>query len=229
MTAQTCRPDGVLDKDQFRQVVKILEKRYLTGSKPEHVSDVDPFKILVGALLSHRTRDEMTDIAYNELFNRYKNPAELADADVREIAKTIKRVGFYRQKAKRIKKIARIIYGERGGRVPESREELMKLPGVGPKTADIVLSAAFSKPEVAVDTHVQAVAVRLGIASEKAGYEEIKRNITTLAAEEDLPIINHLFVSFGREVCKKPRPKCSICPITTFCKYYQTWVKASAL
>ncbi|MEM2515414.1 MAG: endonuclease III, partial [Candidatus Caldarchaeum sp.] len=203
--------------------------RYLTGSKPEHVSDVDPFKILVGALLSHRTRDEMTDIAYNELFNRYKNPAELADADVREIAKTIKRVGFYRQKAKRIKKIARIIYGERGGRVPESREELMKLPGVGPKTADIVLSAAFSKPEVAVDTHVQAVAVRLGIASEKAGYEEIKRNITTLAAEEDLPIINHLFVSFGREVCKKPRPKCSICPITTFCKYYQTWVKASAL
>ncbi|MEM2224763.1 MAG: endonuclease III [Candidatus Caldarchaeum sp.] len=218
-----------MDKDQFRQVVKILEKRYLTGSKPEHVSDVDPFKILVGALLSHRTRDEMTDIAYNELFNRYKNPAELADADVREIAKTIKRVGFYRQKAKRIKKIARIIYGERGGRVPESREELMKLPGVGPKTADIVLSAAFSKPEVAVDTHVQAVAVRLGIASEKAGYEEIKRNITTLAAEEDLPIINHLFVSFGREVCKKPRPKCSICPITTFCKYYQTWVKASAL
>ncbi len=171
----------------------------------------------------------MTDIAYNELFSRYKNPAELADADVREIAKTIKRVGFYRQKAKRIKKIARIIYGERGGRVPESREELMKLPGVGPKTADIVLSAAFSKPEVAVDTHVQAVAVRLGIASEKAGYEEIKRNITTLAAEEDLPIINHLFVSFGREVCKKPRPKCSICPITTFCKYYQTWVKASAL
>ncbi|MEM1945979.1 MAG: endonuclease III [Candidatus Caldarchaeum sp.] len=218
-----------MDKDQFRQVVKILEKRYLTGSKPEHVSDVDPFKILVGALLSHRTRDEMTDIAYNELFSRYKNPAELADADVREIAKTIKRVGFYRQKAKRIKKIARIIYGERGGRVPESREELMKLPGVGPKTADIVLSAAFSKPEVAVDTHVQAVAVRLGIASEKAGYEEIKRNITTLAAEEDLPIINHLFVSFGREVCKKPRPKCSICPITTFCKYYQTWVKASAL
>ncbi|MEM3133137.1 MAG: hypothetical protein QXR32_03110, partial [Candidatus Caldarchaeum sp.] len=107
-----------MDKDQFRQVVKILEKRYLTGSKPEHVSDVDPFKILVGALLSHRTRDEMTDIAYNELFNRYKNPAELADADVREIAKTIKRVGFYRQKAKRIKKIARIIYGERGGRVP---------------------------------------------------------------------------------------------------------------
>ncbi|MEM2237287.1 MAG: endonuclease III [Candidatus Caldarchaeum sp.] len=215
-----------MDKAEFKEVVKILKARYMSKARPEHVSGGDPFKVLVGALLSHRTRDEMTDMAYNKLFSRYKDPAQLAKADVREIAQTIKAVGFYRQKAKRIKRIAQIIYWERDGKVPENREELMKLPGVGPKTADIVLSVGFGKTEVAVDTHVQTVAVRLGIASEKSGYEEIKSNITKLAPAEDLHLINQLFVRFGREICRRPKPKCNVCPITVYCGFYRKGFKA---
>ncbi|MEM4280677.1 MAG: endonuclease III [Candidatus Caldarchaeum sp.] len=225
MTASTSAQKG-LDKTEFGEVVKILKARYMSGARPEHVAGSDPFKVLVGALLSHRTRDEMTDMAYNKLFSQFKDPPQLANADVREIAQTIKAVGFYRQKAKRIKRIAQIIYWERSGKVPEDREELMKLPGVGPKTADIVLSACFGKPEVAVDTHVKTVAVRLGIASEKSGYEEIKSNVTKLAPADDLFLINQLFVRFGREICRRPKPKCNVCPITAYCRFYQTGFKA---
>ncbi|MCX8201378.1 MAG: endonuclease III [Candidatus Caldarchaeum sp.] len=204
----------------FSEILIILKKRYGVGNSPLHVSDVDPFKVLVGAVLSHRTRDEKTDEAYRRLFARFRDGAELAKADVRTITKLIKPAGFYREKAKRIKKIAQIVYGELGGRVPVDRQMLLQLPGVGPKTADIVLSVAFGKPEIAVDTHVEAVAKRLGVVDEKAGYEEVKQALTRLVSTDDALLVNILFVRFGREICRRPRPRCQICPITHYCKYY---------
>lgn len=212
-------------RDEFNEVLKILKKRYGLIDMPLHVSDVDSFRVLIGAVLSHRTRDEKTDEAYDRLFKKFKNGSELARADVRTITKLIKPVGFYREKAKRIKKIAQIIYGEYGGRVPDSRDELLKLPGVGPKTADIVLSVAFGKPEIAVDTHVEAVAKRLGVADEKAGYEEVKQALTKLVSADDAFIVNMLFVRFGREICRRPKPKCEVCPITIHCRYYAEKIK----
>lgn len=210
-----------MDRDAFAQVVEVLKKRYGNEPFPVHVTDADAFKVLVGAVLSHRTRDEKTDEAYHNLFTWFKDPRDLASADVRTVARLIKPVGFYRQKAKRIKKLAQIVYGQLGGRVPDNREELMKLPGVGPKSADIVLSIAFNKPEIAVDTHVETVAKRLGIADEKAGYEEVKKALTMLSKSDDIRLINHLFVKFGREICRRPRPRCSLCPLTEYCQYYR--------
>jgi endonuclease-3 len=211
----------LLDAAVFEKVLQILFDRYPETLKPLHVSDESPFKVLVGALLSHRTRDENTDKAYSQLFSRFRDAEDLAKASVRDIQRLIRPVGFYRQKARRIKEIARIILEEYGGRVPESREELMKLPGIGPKSADIVLSTVFGRPEVAVDTHVETVAKRLGLAGENAGYEEVKAKITSLAPREALPYINMLFVRFGREICRKPRPKCDICPVKEYCRYYR--------
>ncbi|MDW8084480.1 MAG: endonuclease III, partial [Candidatus Caldarchaeum sp.] len=167
--------------------------------------------------------------AYQRLFSRFKDGAELAKADLRAITKLIKPVGFYREKAKRIKQIARIIYGRYGGRVPESREELLKLPGVGPKTADIVLSVAFGKPEIAVDTHVEAVAKRLGVAEDTADYEAVKQALTRLVTGDDVFLVNALFVKFGREICRKPRPRCSVCPLTKYCRYYAELLRDRAV
>jgi endonuclease-3 len=210
-----------LDRESFKEIVEVLKRRYGGHAFPMHVSDRDAFKVLVGAVLSHRTRDEKTDEAYHNLFTHFKNPRDLASADVRTIARLIKPVGFYRQKAKRIKQLAQIVYGRLGGRVPDSREELLKLPGVGPKSADIVLSVVFGRPEIAVDTHVETVSKRLGIVDEKAGYEEVKKALTTLTTASDILLINHLFVRFGREICRRPRPRCSVCPITIYCRYYR--------
>lgn len=209
-----------LKPEDFAEILKILKERYQHGNGTLHVSDQMPFRVLIGAVLSHRTKDEKTDEAYHRLFSKFKDGHELANADVREIAHLIKPVGFYRQKAKRIKKIAQIIYGEKGGHVPDDREELMKLPGVGPKSADIVLSFAFGRPEIAVDTHVDTVAKRLGIASEKAGYEEVKKALTEMVSVADAPYVNMLFVRFGRDICRKQKPRCQICPISHKCRYY---------
>jgi len=218
----------LLDASVFEKILETLFSRYPETLRPLHVSDENHFKVLVGAVLSHRTRDENTDRAYSQLFSRYRTAEELAGAGLRDIQRLIKPVGFYKQKARRIKEIARIIVEKYGGKVPESREELMRLPGVGPKSADIVLSAAFGRPEVAVDTHVETVAKRLGLAGEKAGYEEVKASITSLAPREALPHINMLFVKFGREICRRPRPKCGICPVKEYCRYYNTEVRIRA-
>ncbi len=209
-----------MDRETFRRVIETLKSRY-SISYPLHIRPSDPLATLLGTILSHRTKDEMTDKAFAKLFNKYKTAEEIAKAPVKEIERLIREVGFYRQKARRIKRVAAIIAERYGGQVPKDREELMKLPGVGPKTADIVLSLAFREPEVAVDTHVETVAKRLGVAPEKAGYEETKHAIEKLTDLEDRPLINTLLVKFGKEICRRPRPRCSLCPFTDICNYYR--------
>ena len=215
-----------MNREKFKQIVETLKHRY-SITYPAHIRPSNPFATLVGAVLSHRTKDEMTDIAFERLFKKYKTPEDIAKAPVRELEKLIRGVGFYRQKAKRLKKIAGIILAKHNGQVPNDRDELMKLPGVGPKTADIVLSFAFRLPEIAVDTHVETVAKRLGIADEKDGYEEIKRKLEELTEIDDRPLINTLFVKFGKEICRRPIPKCRLCPFTTLCRYYQNTITKS--
>jgi len=204
---------------EFSEIIKILESRY-SSEFPEHIKE-DPFKILIGAILSHRTKDEMTDKAYNALFRKYRSIKSLASAPVKEIEKLIKPVGFYRVKARRIKQVAKIILEKYGGVVPRDREELMKLPGVGDKTADIVLSLGYGLPEIAVDTHVETIAKRLGIADAKDGYTEIKNKLEEITPLEKRSRLNSILVPFGKEICRKPKPRCNICPINSFCKFYQ--------
>lgn len=204
---------------QFSEILSILESRYRLEI-PQHVSE-DPFRILIGTILSQRTKDEITDIAYERLFAKFPTIYSFANASTKEIEKLIKPVGFYRIKAKRIKQVARIILEKYDGRVPRDREELLKLPGVGDKTADIVLSIGYGLPEIAVDTHVETVAKRLGIADERDKYIDVKKKLEELTPIYKRRMINHLFVAFGKEICRKPRPKCTICPIRNFCNYYK--------
>lgn len=215
----TAMPWKKMTRRDFEHILEILEKRY-GGWRPDHVRNRDPFQVLVGAMLSHKTRDEMTDKAHEALFNRFPTVREIASADVREIARLIKPVGFYRVKAKRIKEVAGILLERWGGGVPKSREELLKLPGVGDKTADIVLSVAYGLPEIAIDTHVDAIAKRLGIAEKDDGYMEVKRKLEELTPIEMRSKVNALLVRFGKEICRSPRPRCEVCPIKSYCRYY---------
>lgn len=208
-----------ITRGDFTHILEILEGRY-GGWYPNHMRSRDPFQVLVGAMLSHRTRDEVTDKAYKALFKRFPTIREIASANVREIARLIKPVGFYKVKARRIKMVAEILLEKWGGNVPKDREKLLKLPGIGDKTADIVLSAAYGLPEIAVDTHVDAVAKRLGIAEEDDGYMKVKRRLEEITPVETRSRVNALLVRFGKEICRSPRPRCKVCPIKSYCRYY---------
>ncbi len=179
--------------------------------------DDDPFRVLIRTVLSQRTRDENTDRASRMLFERYGSPGEIADAPLSEIEKLIRASGFYRQKARKIKEISRIV-AENSGRVPESLEELVKLPGVGRKTANCVLVYGFGKPAIPVDTHVHRIANRLGLVKTRRP-EETERELERIVPRRLWIELNEVFVKFGQRICRPVRPRCRECPIERLCPY----------
>lgn len=178
-----------------------------------HSEKLEPYQVLIAAVLSARTRDEQTSKAVEKLFSRAKSVEEIAEMSLEEIENLIRNVGFYRVKARRIKDIARII-SERG--MPDTFEDLMNLPGVGRKTANIVLSY-MGKPAIAVDTHVHRISNRLGIVKTKRP-EETERELKKLFPVELWNRINYVFVGFGQTVCLPRKPLCKECPIKDLCK-----------
>lgn len=180
----------------------------------------DPLQILIGTILSARTRDENTTEAVSNLFAAYKNAQQLASADTRKIEKLIKPAGFYHVKAKRIKEVARMLVKEYGGKVPDNIDELLKLPGVGRKTANCVLVYAFNKPAVPVDTHVHRIANRLGLVETKTP-EQTEMELVSKIDKRYWTRINDTFVMFGQNVCKPISPMCSSCLLRNYCRYYR--------
>lgn len=181
----------------------------------------DPFAILIGTILSARTKDENTTRVVKKLFLQYKTAKELAAAKTKDVEKIIKSIGFYHVKAKRIIEVAKIVQSQYGGDVPDSLDELVKMPGVGRKTANCVLVYAFEKPAIPVDVHVHRISNRLGLVNTKTPEE------TEFALIEKIPKkywlqINDTFVMYGQNICKPVSPMCSVCKIKRLCKYYRT-------
>ena len=179
-----------------------------------------PFSILIGTILSARTKDENTAKVVKKLFSKYKSPQELAKAKVKNVEKIIKSIGFYHVKSKRIIDVASIISSEYKGKVPNDFEELLKLPGVGRKTANCVLVYAFDNPAIPVDTHVHRISNRLGLVHTKTPEE------TEFALMKKIPKkhwleINDTFVMYGQNICKPISPMCDVCKIKNICKYYK--------
>jgi len=205
----------VIDNSNIAEVVEILKKT--VKLKPYVQRKVgDPFKVLVSTVLSARTKDETTEEASERLFSRVKTVEDLARLSVKEIEKLIYPVGFYRNKARALKKMAEVILKNYGGKVPDSLEELLKLPGVGRKTANLVLILGFDKDAICVDTHVHRIVNRWGYVKTRSPEE------TEMALREKLPreywkIINGLLVAFGKTVCKPIAPLCSRCPLAVYC------------
>ena len=182
------------------------------------VSRGSPFRALVSTILSHRTRDEKTGIASKALLSRYPNPQSLAKAQVSEIARLIRGVGFYRVKAVWLKNIAGILLRDFGSKVPDSYEKLMALPGVGRKTAGCVLVYGFGKPAIPVDTHVHRIANRLGLVSTKSP-QQTEEALMKLLPKRYWLVLNQSFVEYGKRVCKPIRPLCPRCRIAPLCNY----------
>jgi len=194
-------------------VVKELQKRYERRARAE-----DPFYTLIFTILSQRTRDEQTERATRRLFERYGSAAEMAEAEVEDIEQLIRGVGFYREKAARVREVARVVK-ETGG-VPDTMEGLLKLPGVGRKTANCVLLYGYGMNVLPVDTHVHRVSNRLGLVTTKTP-EETEAALKAILPEDLWGYVNELFIAFGRDVCRPIGPRCGSCPFAADCRYYK--------
>jgi endonuclease III len=177
------------------------------------------FELLVAVVLSAQTTDVGVNKATPLLFMKYPRPKDLAEADVLDIEKLIKTIGLYRNKAKNIKLLAQNLVDKHQGEVPNSREALEALPGVGRKTANVVLSNAFGIPALAVDTHVARVSVRLGLAKEGDSVFEIEKKLMKKLPKDKWQKAHHQLIFFGRYHCLAKKPKCYACPIVKICQY----------
>ncbi|MDE1862604.1 MAG: endonuclease III [Thaumarchaeota archaeon] len=180
-----------------------------------------PLSILIGTILSARTRDESTSAVVRDLFSRYKSAHDLARARVPDVEKIIKRTGFYRVKARRIIEVARIIDTAYSGKVPSTLEDLLKLPGVGRKTANCVLVYAFDKPAIPVDTHVHRISNRIGLVKTKTPEETEAELMKTVPRKHWLRI-NDTFVMYGQNICKPVSPMCPVCRVRRCCSYFKS-------
>jgi len=183
----------------------------------------DPFKILIGTILSHRTRDENTTRAVENLFSRYKTPGQLASANPASVRRLIKPSGFYNVKAKNIIRVSKQLLSDFGGEVPRTMDELLTLHSVGRKTANCVLVYAFNEPAIPVDTHVHRISNRLGLVSTRKP-EETEAALTDSVPRRYWLELNDLFVRFGQTTCKPIGPRCPECTLRNNCEYYKTVV-----
>ena len=193
----------------------------ITALRDLHNAETGPFSILIGTILSARTKDETTTKAVKALFLKYKNPKELANAKIKDVEKIIRSIGFFHVKSKRIIEVAKIIHIKYKDKVPEDLDTLVQLPGVGRKTANCVLVYAFEKPAIPVDIHVHRISNRLGLVDTK-NPEETEQELMSKIDKKYWIDINDTFVMYGQNICKPISPMCDVCKIKKRCKYYKT-------
>lgn len=185
-----------------------------------------PFRVLISVLISSRTKDAVTHLASEQLFSAADTPGKMALLTEEEIARLIFPVGFYRQKARHIKTIAETLSKDGNVGVPDTLEDLTTLPGVGRKTANLVLALAFGKPAIAVDIHVFRISQRLGWADGKQP-EEIEEQLRKTFPPDAWNRINQTLVGFGQTLCKPVNPMCHQCDVTAHCRYFKENSKAN--
>lgn len=193
----------------------------ITALRDLHNAETGPFSILIGTILSARTKDETTTKAVKALFLKYKNPEDLSNAKIKDVEKIIRSIGFFHVKSKRIIEVAKIIHEKYKDKVPEDLDTLVQLPGVGRKTANCVLVYAFEKPAIPVDIHVHRISNRLGLVNTK-NPEETEQELMKKIDKKYWIDINDTFVMYGQNICKPISPMCDVCKIKKSCKYYKT-------
>ncbi|WP_432665714.1 endonuclease III [Wukongibacter baidiensis] len=212
------RKSKVLSKKEMKEALKILEGLY-----PQAESELDynsPFELLISTILAAQCTDKRVNQVMGEVYKTYNTPEKFLELSQEELGLMIKSCGFYRMKSKNILNTCRILVEKHDSKVPDTIEELMELPGVGKKTANVVVSNAFGKDAIAVDTHVFRVSNRIGLANSKdvVGTEEqLMKNID----KKLWSTAHHWILLHGRRVCKARKPMCEECPLTEICLYYR--------
>lgn len=216
------------------EVLKILDVTYPTIPMHE-VHGHDPFALLVAVILSQRSRDSVTVPTASKLFAVAKTPQEFVDMPVERLERLIRAVGFYHEKAVAIKKMSEMLIDDFGGQVPGTEKELLSLPHVGRKTANIILTTFFDTPQIAVDIHVHRITNRLGwvatafpphltkegtkgrFDSSSTAIQATEKELTKIIPRKYHSIVNRVFVAHGQTICLPRHPKCEVCPIEKYC------------
>jgi len=227
-TGAVSRRDGHYVRTAFDEYAKIVNKAVRTEiyarlrkkfPRPRtELNYVDPFELLIAVMLSAQATDVSVNKATAVLFPLANTPQEILDLGVRKLKSCIKRIGLYNSKAANIIKTCRILIDSFGGIVPRTREELESLPGVGRKTANVVLNVAFGEPTIAVDTHIFRVSNRTGLAPGKTPLE-VEKKLLRLTPDEFMKAAHHLLILHGRYTCKARKPECPDCVIRDLCEY----------
>ncbi|WP_300207608.1 endonuclease III [uncultured Streptococcus sp.] len=212
-----------LGRERLRKVLAIIGEMY-----PDAHCELDyqtPFQLLVSVILSAQTTDKSVNKVTPQLWQHYPTIADLAAANVVDVENDLRTIGLYKNKARNIVKTARAVLQDFDGVVPKTHKELESLPGVGRKTANVVLAEIYKVPSIAVDTHVSRVAKRLNISAQDASVTEIEHDLMKKIPKRDWIVTHHRLIFFGRYFCLAKNPKCAICPVQSYCKYYKDHVK----
>jgi len=205
-------------REEVERILDILAELYPEAKTALVYSNA--FELLIATMLSAQTTDRQVNAITKELFKRYRTPEDFANADPMELENYIKSCGLYRTKALNIINTCKILVEKYNSRVPDDIDELQKLPGVGRKTANVVVSNAFGKPAIAVDTHVFRVTHRLGLA-ESTTVLGTEKELTACIPEKLWSQAHHWFIHHGRNVCKAKKPECEKCKLNLYCDYYK--------
>lgn len=201
------------------ETIAILDELDKLYPNPKTMLDYQtPFQLVIAVLMSAQTTDVAVNKVTPNLFAKYPDPDHMAEAGLADLEFYIKTIGLYHNKAKNMKKTAIMIRDQFNGLVPNTREELIQLPGVGRKTANVVLSEAFGIPTIAVDTHVERVTKRMGIVDPDASVRQTEETLMAKIPKERWRDAHHQFIYFGREYCTARNPKCASDPRFTFCE-----------
>ncbi|WP_339235075.1 endonuclease III [Paenibacillus sp. FSL R5-0517] len=187
------------------------------------------FELTVAVLLSAQCTDETVNKVTADLFQKYKSPADYLAVPLEELEQDIRRIGLYRNKAKHIQNMCRILIEQYGGDVPQEHDQLVTLPGVGRKTANVVVSNAFGVPAIAVDTHVERVSKRLALAGWDDSVLEVEKKLMKRVPRDEWTLTHHRFIFFGRYHCKAQNPACHICPLLDICREGKKRMKTSQI
>ena len=205
-------------RERAIEVCERLNRRY--GPVECFLDHQNPFRLVISVLLSAQTTDAQVNKVTPELFRRWPTPYEMAGASVADVMDVIKSLGFYKTKAKHCVEAAKMMVADFDGEVPSTMRELQKLPGVGRKTANIVLNVGFGIVEgIAVDTHVNRIAHRLALSPKTHEKEPLKteQDLLKILPHEYWESVNHQWISFGREICSARSPNCAECPLADLC------------
>jgi endonuclease III len=211
---------GTVLRRMAKMVSTSTDKRATALAELKSSENGDPFRILIGTVLSHRTRDESTSKATERLFSVYDTPQKLAKAPPDSVRELIRSVGFYNMKTRNVIGVAKQLVDEFGGSVPSDMDSLLTLRAVGRKTANCVLVYGFGKPAIPVDTHVHRISNRLGLVNTKTP-EETELDLMKTIPKRYWLELNELFVRFGQTTCKPVGPKCDSCTLASDCRYYR--------
>jgi endonuclease III len=207
-------------KERFEKVIEYFSKHQPIAETELHYSN--PYELLVAVILSAQCTDKRVNMVTPALFKAFPVPEVMAVASSDEVFQYIKSISYPNNKAKHLVGMAKMLVNDFKGIVPSDIEELQKLPGVGRKTANVIASVVYEKPAMAVDTHVFRVSARIGLTTNAKTPLETEKQLIKYIPEDKIAIAHHWLILHGRYVCVARTPKCEICPLTQWCKYYET-------